>query len=882
VSRDLGVGARRLVGRVAELDQLARAVATLERRSPTVVDLVGEPGTGKTALLAELAERLGRRPVLRTRATELDRTTPGGLLARALDGHATAESYRARLLDLAEPSGVALLLDDVHLADDDSLTVLDQLLTTLPEAGVLVALAYRPRQVPLRLLGTLAAPEVAGRRERIELAPLTTEDAAALVNAAAGPAHPEQVLAAGDGNPLYLLALAHVTDDQAGVPGQLRAAVLSDVDSASPGARRLAMAAAVVGDSFDPDVAVEVGGLDRTAATSAIDELHRRDVIRPEPGKLMRFRHPLLRRLIYDGTPPGWRRSAHRAAITALRGRGASALAEAEHLERCAGTGDLDAVEVLLRAADLAGPREPANAARWLRDALALVPEADARAWLPHRIRLARYLLLAGRFVEAREALREAGTQRAEVTEIVVLRATVERLLGNHNDARRQLAAELALSTPGTPAHAELALELATVDLMEGTASARTVELAGRASTAPGGSGTVAHAVAATANYLLGDLDAAISHCDHAARGLDELTDPELAGRLDVCLWTGWVENTLSRYLRALAHFDRGIELARHTGQTHLLCHLLTGRAVGRRWLGRLPSAREDVDEAVEVAHRCGSDELRALASGTRAFVGVLGDDLEVARGEAEAVVQLAGPDTGWWATQAGFVAAVAQAEDGEPGPAGRRLLTIGGGPDLPKVDPLGRPAWYELLTRSAMADGDRTLAAAWAARAAASADVRLPLGAGLAALAHAEALRPADPATAEHTRQAIELFAAAGTPVEQARATTVLAGCLAATGQTAAARKLAYRAADRYTACGSARLATRARAPFGEAAGRPALSPREREVAMLVSRGHTNRQIAERLHVTEKTVETYLSRIFTKLDMTSRAALAAWAVAAS
>ncbi|HEY3057908.1 MAG TPA: response regulator [Chloroflexota bacterium] len=62
--------------------------------------------------------------------------------------------------------------------------------------------------------------------------------------------------------------------------------------------------------------------------------------------------------------------------------------------------------------------------------------------------------------------------------------------------------------------------------------------------------------------------------------------------------------------------------------------------------------------------------------------------------------------------------------------------------------------------------------------------------------------------------------------------------------------------------------------------APRPELSAREQEVATLVARGMTNRQIAEHLVVSERTVETHLERIFAKLDLHARAQLASWASA--
>ena len=56
-------------------------------------------------------------------------------------------------------------------------------------------------------------------------------------------------------------------------------------------------------------------------------------------------------------------------------------------------------------------------------------------------------------------------------------------------------------------------------------------------------------------------------------------------------------------------------------------------------------------------------------------------------------------------------------------------------------------------------------------------------------------------------------------------------------------------------------------------------LSAREREVAELVSLGHTNRQIADRLYITRRTTENHMQHIFEKLGLSSRAQLAVWVV---
>ena len=56
-------------------------------------------------------------------------------------------------------------------------------------------------------------------------------------------------------------------------------------------------------------------------------------------------------------------------------------------------------------------------------------------------------------------------------------------------------------------------------------------------------------------------------------------------------------------------------------------------------------------------------------------------------------------------------------------------------------------------------------------------------------------------------------------------------------------------------------------------------LTPRERQVAALVASGRTNRQIGRVLGISEKTAEVHLHHVMSKLDVRSRAEVAAWAV---
>jgi DNA-binding CsgD family transcriptional regulator len=133
------------------------------------------------------------------------------------------------------------------------------------------------------------------------------------------------------------------------------------------------------------------------------------------------------------------------------------------------------------------------------------------------------------------------------------------------------------------------------------------------------------------------------------------------------------------------------------------------------------------------------------------------------------------------------------------------------------------------------------------------------------------------------HLRRAIHGNAAAGARPWSARAELVLAELLRRQGRASGqALDLAQRAARTATTLGMKVLRTRAEALINDITGgkRPdLLSRREREVAVLVARGLTNREIARTLFLSERTAENHVQHILTKLGFGSRAQIAAWAV---
>src|SRR5262245_55198262 len=279
----MALAVEQLVGRADELGAIEGALAGLERRSFGALELVGEPGIGKTRLLRELASRADARGwlVLSGSASELERELPFWVFVDALDEYVHAleprrldvidedaraelayvlpslpdiaalpqERYRThramrQLLEaLAQTKPLVLVLDDLHWADLGSIEVLGSLLRR-PPARVLIAFALRPRQIPGRLLAALERARRGGTLAEVELGPLTVEAARELVGDAVSDALYEE----SGGNPLYLQQLARFPQ-----AGTVAAALAEELALVSDRGRRALEGAAVAGDPFEPD-----------------------------------------------------------------------------------------------------------------------------------------------------------------------------------------------------------------------------------------------------------------------------------------------------------------------------------------------------------------------------------------------------------------------------------------------------------------------------------------------------------------------------------------------------------------------------------------------------------------------------------------------------
>jgi DNA-binding CsgD family transcriptional regulator len=926
--------ARLLVGRERELELLK---GLLRRpRGLTAVSMSGEPGIGKTRLLAELrldAQGRGAGTVLvrgtadarslhlwllrdlteqLAAALPLAEATCGevtGLLevlARDTTPSTVGTRYRVwdavvRLLEKVADSVPLLVgIDDAHWADPASTEFLAHLLGRRVDAHVALVLCHRPRQTPDGLARAMAE---APRLERFDLGPLSEPAGAQLVGAPLGSA-----FAAAAGNPLYLLALAERRADET-TRGAWSRRLSADLVGAPLDTRIVAHAAAVLGDPIPIELLPQVAELSRTRVVAALDQLADDDLIRSDDSGNLNFRHPLVARAVYDDCPVHWLREAHSRSATALRHTHAPPAAQAPHLLRSARVGDVDAAAALADAADDLVLPDAATALAWYDRALSLLPAqaADLRCRVAYS--RARALCLSGRLSEGSVALHElldGSLPALPHRQALALAAATHRLLGQYEQAaallRRELG-DLGVLDPSRVGSGQdrvggvttLFVQLAATVLAQGKwEAARRYGAAAVASadSADRPSRAAAESIHALVLCVAGDMPAARTAGDRAAVLVDGLTDDELASRPEAALWTAEAEVCLTRYRSGLRHHQRAIDLARGRGLYPILAQLLLGQARVLTRLGHLRSASRCAEEACELASGTGSLyllwEARLGAAATSTLLG----DHEAAQRLGRQVGDGADGCCETPPALAKALLAWGRLETGDARGCQEEVLASAGGPDLPLIDPLSRPAWYHVLTRAAVAVDDVVAAKCWVERAREAASA-LAGGVGTTAaftlLAEAELLQPTGsaPEAAFAAHEARERFHSAGNVLDAAGAALLAGQAHAASGARKQALDALAGAEASFLHCGAMskhaetvrelrRLGRRVpvHGDRGQLGG--LLTGREKEVARLVAAGLTNREIGGELYLSEKTVERHLSHLFLKLRVSNRAAVAA------
>jgi ATP/maltotriose-dependent transcriptional regulator MalT len=950
--------ARALVGRDRELGELEHALGQVGHGEPWSVQIAGEPGIGKSRLLEELCRRAETRGylVLEGRSAEFERDIPFGLIVDALndfvgslapptlrsldedvklelatvfpalprpeaeagtpgqgsDRYRLHYAIRTLLQRLTERRPMLLALDDVHWADAGSVEVLTHLLRRF-NGPLLTAVGYR--HVPAHLLAALELPAVSGRVTRIDLAPLSQEDADRLMGET-DEATRAVVFAESGGNPFYIEQLARAgsprrlrsSDDPAqpgtAVPRTVLASIRRELIGVSAEGQLALGAAAVAGEMFEPELVAAIADRSAEDALAALDELLRFDFIRPtEAPRRFRFRHPIVRRAVYDGMPRGWRIGAHSRAAAALAAAQAPSSVRAHHVESSATPGDEQAIAVLVQAGRDAAPRAPETAGRWLLAATRLLPPGGSNE---RRVALmteaASALTAAGAYDEALRVLGEASRllpaersrERAEMAGRI---AFAKRMSGRPLESRALVMRTLRSVPPGTASAAALTMELAVDHYWRGEFDSMhdlAREVLSGAEGRPEQRLITAWAagLCSMASSSLGRATEALAELELAKTAFATLSDEQLAKRIDVAGYVAQAASAVERPDDALECARRGLRVAETTGQSPYIPGQLVIEANALFMKGRIADAVAVAETATDAAVLTGNDQFAVWSLWTDTVVcSDAGDTSRALASAREAVTRSARLTETYFSSLSRLHLAAALLAAGDARDARVELGEFEAGSAQGLLDLRGGHGW-ELLVGTQLALGDIEAAA----RSAETAETRarstsLPHRTATALCARAAVLRAQDDTDAAISlaREAAALGRSVDNPLLVARARALIGAGLAAADLNGATAEL--EAAERaFWAVGALREADAAaqelrrlgrRRPrrirtAARSSSADALSAREREVAVLVAAGKRNRDVAAALFLSEKTVESHLARIYDKLGVRSRAALAA------
>jgi tetratricopeptide (TPR) repeat protein/transcriptional regulator with XRE-family HTH domain len=369
-----------LVGRVRELALLE---AHLAGEGPPVLLLTGQPGIGKSRLLAEAARhaQVAGWQVLAGGCQRRGGQQPSAPLLEAIERHLHWQSpsqlrvklqgcaWLVRLLpelagdpieplpawnlppdqerrlmfravarflaNVAGPAGTLLLLDDLHWAGPDALDLLTALVRSTPEAALRVVGAYRDTDVqptaPFAVV--LADLAHAGLATHRTLASLTAEEAAELFErlvgdtTAANSALRDQVVARAGGVPFFLVSYAHglQRDGPDGttqaIPWDLRQSIRQRVAGLPDAAQALLGVAAIVGRVAPRALLLAAAAEPEPATLAALDATCRSQLLEETETDAYRFVHDVIREVVEADLGLARRAALHSRVALALEQR---------------------------------------------------------------------------------------------------------------------------------------------------------------------------------------------------------------------------------------------------------------------------------------------------------------------------------------------------------------------------------------------------------------------------------------------------------------------------------------------------------------------------------------------------------------------------------
>jgi DNA-binding CsgD family transcriptional regulator len=804
------------------------------------------------------------------------------------------------IANLARQQPLMISIDDAQWADEASMAAERFLSLRIADLPMVLLLAVRTAelgQLSVPLAEILADPATVSIRP----GPLSAEGAGARIQSLLGASDPAFAAAchhATGGNPFLLEQLvseiraegieptAASADRVASLgPDTVRASVLLRLERLPSAGGPVARALAILGEH---DVALRdvatLAEVPEDAAAEALAELERSGLVTGAPR--LRFTHPILRAAIEDDMPAVERSRAHEQAARMLADRDADPVAVAAHLLVCdpgQGAWARAALRTAARRAEALG--DPSASVKYLERAVTERPESEELGAILFELGLAAAHAGHPDAAEHLERAAEAGGP----TRLRALHwtAVLHLVAGRVSKAADVLEAALANVHEEDEAAKPLLETLIAAGLESSTVRMRLDDLLDHLKPPSGTPQTDFERftlIAVAFNTIVAEADAARAlELVHRALSVEEHGYYQSVMRASVGRpMTAFVLTLLERYDESLAILDGLVRAARDYGDRSAAGVFLAERAWARYRSGAVESAEADASEALRIAR----DATRArghapIAASTAVLAGlererpleeleailsglppagdsdtVVQDDLTLARawlllsngdaaGAATAALELDRADS-WGCSSPTIlpwrsVASVALAQLGDE----ERALELAR-EELRLAEELGTPRAVGIAQRAVALAGPAEERRRWLETAV---------------------------ATLENSQARLEL----------ARVTCELGADLRRNGERSAAREVLRRAHALAAECGATRLANRARDELSRsgarlirepASGVEALTPSEVRVAELAAEGLTNREVAQALFVSEKTVETHLGRVYRKLDIKSRHAL--------
>lgn len=924
--------------RERELATLDAALAEAASGRGGAVAITAGAGLGKTRLLQKAQGEGASKGfrVLNGRATELERDFPFVLVRQLFEPHlrGLSRDQREELLEgseaargalgldpspnrshdsfavlhglywvtatLAEQGPLLLVIDDLQWADTSSIDYVTFLLPRLGELPVLVVFTSRSDGVdPPGNLGQLLTDTSV---RNVTPTALSSAATTVLLSEELG-RRPDSPFArtcheVSGGNPFLLSELVRtltemeiepVAEEVESVrqqaPERVAQLVLARIGRLSAEAGAAARSLAVLGDDTEPRLVFELAGLDPDSGNRAMDELRAAAIFGPDSAA--RFIHPLVRNAVYTGISPGDRFRLHHEAAALLREHGASAERIATQLLASEPRGERQSVEDLVAAGEQAlANGAPSSAIAYLSRARAEPPSEELQAAVLTPLLTAAFRAADLSVLPAVETdVLAAWARDPDLRGRWALPLTMLMALSGRFDETASLlqdAVETAIAEGDLEREFQFKAQLSTLaSLVPSVPEVDVGDYGDIPADSP--AGRLAAAMEARSKMVNGSAAEAAAAARRALSqdGAIFAEEPELAApTLSVMMLVAADDMEAARHGAECA-----LRIAAERGATPDLARARFLNGIVAFGHGDLVAAEADMRQAIELSRLAGIVPLVLMFMGPFLEVLIERDELDTAEAELASIGVAAGPmpenslfgmillfRAHLRVEQGRFEEAI---EDFAAMWAQTDSIGAGGGP---------RAMAGPFAVRAFMATGEQ-------GQARELVDSIMP-----------EARRWGTAATSAHILRAaagvaegekgIDLLREAvaqmeGSPrrLERIHALVDLGAALRAAGRRAEARGPLREGFELARQCGAARAARRARDELeatGETVRRytpigvESLTPSERRVADLAASGMTNRQIAQTLFVTVKTVEAHLSAAYHKLDIRSRRELGA------